>query len=418
MTPKNVIVSNIFGDANRGGAAITAQAIAAARQAYPECVVTGIVVRDEKPELTHRHTIRRFPEIELLPPPFVASGHRLGGLMAALRSLAAIALPRSGRNNVVLEQLRQAELVISKGGYVFVQRRGFKDLLSLWLSAFPVTFAARRGVPTVVHATSIGPFDSWSSRILCGYILRRASLVLPRDPMSFDCCRQLGIHPNRLEEVPDSVFALDPPPGHVVEEVARRLGLHDVSFAAFTVQRGPGKDEIEERFLRNLEELARNLLDSGVVERLVLAIQVDGDLVSTEKFVRRMADPRVSVMRDDLSVEDMIAFYANAACTVGTRLHSTIFSLLSGTPAFPISMSGVKSVGVFRSIGLGEWVLPYPDFSPADASKSIHEVLRSSGAGRDRVGAAVAPAREAAARIPELIRERLPLPTIERVPGG
>lgn len=234
-------------------------------------------------------------------------------------------------------------------------------------------------------------------------------MVLPRDAMSFDCCRRLGIRPDRLVQVPDSVFAVHPPPPRAVEEVARRLGLTVGSFAAFTIQRGPGTEVVEERFLRNLEGLARRLLDDGVVERIVVAIQVDGDRVVSEEFARRMADTRVSVMRDDLSVEDMIAFYASAACTIGTRLHSTIFSLVSGTPAFPVSISGVKSDGVFRSIGLDAWVLPYPNFSSVDASKLIHEVLASKGGGRERVAEAVAPAREAASRIPDLIRERISL---------
>lgn len=411
MKQRTVIVSNIFEDVNRGGAAITAQAIGAVREAYPSCLIAAIRVRDGKAEGSHRHTTKRFPEVELLPPPFVASGRPLGGLAAASRSLLALAVPRYGRTNVVLERLRRAELVVSRGGYIFFQRRGFRDLMSLWLTTFPLMFAARCGIPTVVHAGSVGPFDSRSSRILCGYILRRASLVLPRDAMSFDCCRRLGIRPDRLEQVPDSVFAVDPPSKHVVEEVASRLGITDGSFAALTIQRGPGTEEMEERFLRNLEGLARRLLDDGVVKRLVLAVQVDGDLPATEEFAERLADPRVSIMRDDLSVEDMIAFYASVSCTIGTRLHSNIFSLLSGTPAFPISISGVKSDGVFRSIGLGSWVLPYPNFSSEDASKLIERVLVSKGAGRDRVTQAVAPAREAASRIPDLIRERISLST-------
>lgn len=418
MKPHGVVVSNIFGDGNRGGAAITAQAIHAVREAYPAYPAAGIVVGHGQVERTHRHTLARFPDLELLAPPFVVSERRLGGLAAVSRSVLALAFPGWRRNNAVLERLRRAELVFSRGGYIFFQRRGFRDLLSLWLTTFPIMFAARCGVPSVVHAGSIGPFDSRSSRILCGFILRRASLVLPRDAESFNCCRRLGIHADRLEQVPDSVFALDPPPVSVVEEVARRLGLHDGPFAAFTIQRGPGTVEAEEGFHRNLEELACRLLGAGAVKRVVLALQDGGDLRVTEEFARRMADPRVSIMRDDLSVQDMIAFYASAACTIGTRLHSTIFSLLSGTPAFPISISGVKSDGVFHSIGLGAWVLPYPNFSSADASRLIQEVLLSNGAGRELVAAAVAPAREAASRIPDLIRERIPLSTIESVRGG
>lgn len=250
MKPRRVIVSNIFGDVNRGGAAITAQAIGAVREAYPTCAVAGILVSGRKIEGSHRHTMERFPDVELLPPPFMANGRHLAGLSAVGRSLMALAFPRSGRSNAVLEQLRRADLVVGRGGYIFFQRRGLRDLMSLWLTTFPLMFAARCGIPTVVHAGSVGPFDSRSSRVLCGFILRRTSLVLPRDSMSFDCCRRLGIRPDRLVQVPDSVFAVDP-----VEEVAHRLGLTVGSFAAFTIQRGPGTDVVEERFLRNLEDL-------------------------------------------------------------------------------------------------------------------------------------------------------------------
>ncbi len=61
--PLRVVVSNLFGDVNRGGAAITAETLRVLLSLDAE--VTGISVHTDHPALSHPHTSRRFPNVAL-----------------------------------------------------------------------------------------------------------------------------------------------------------------------------------------------------------------------------------------------------------------------------------------------------------------------------------------------------------------
>lgn len=418
-----ILLSNVFGDDNRGGAAITAAAIGAVLDAFPGSHLALIPIDDGGPANSFRHTKARFPDVEILEPIVRVAPGALRGIRTVLSSL--VLMLRPGRRPVsrTVRELSDADMVVGKGGYIFVDRAGLRGLLALWMTAFPLMLATRLGVPAVVHPTSVGPLREPLSRWLVRWILRRVDLILVRDPYSFSEALALGIGEDRIVLVPDSVFGMAPPSEDECRQAARRVGLESARFAAVTILHGGADSSADQRFRRKLAGLLRDVLSSSLVERIVVVAQVaqsrplgpnqgpvvafGGDVPVSREFVRLVGDERVSLVEEDLPPDQLVALYGASMFTIGCRLHSALFSLIGGTPAFAVSMAGRKSIGVYAGLGLTEYVVTYPDF---DSPKLLAEISRAVADGevlRSRIKRSVGCARSEVSAIPQLLRRVL-----------
>src|SRR4030095_5181326 len=70
MKQQRVVISNVFGDSNRGGTAITSVAITLIESRLPAGAITliPIVTSDESVASTHRHVVKLHPSAEITAP--------------------------------------------------------------------------------------------------------------------------------------------------------------------------------------------------------------------------------------------------------------------------------------------------------------------------------------------------------------
>jgi len=404
-TARGIVIGNVFSDYNRGGAALTAASIRVVQQAFPGRPITVIVVPQPGQQLTQSHaqTMRRFPDVELLPPAYPAPRGRLAGVRATLRSLWAVARGKPAAGSESLRRIAAAELVVSRGGYVFVDRPGFGGLLALWHTAFPIVYASRLGIPTVVFSSSVGPFQDRKSRILNRWILRRATLVLARDPHSYHRALGLGVPFDRVREVPDSVFALDPPTVEERREAAQRHALEG-AVGVVTVRALVPPPE-RARFLDRLAEALRIAIDEGLVDRIAVVDQITGgDARDSADLLARLPDDRSMRISGDLSPTDLMSLYGSVRFVVGCRLHSTIFAMIAGTPAVAVSLTEQKAAGIFESLGLGRFIVE-ADFKPRELVGLLREIVEGGAAIRERVATAAGEARRRAQELPNLLEK-------------
>jgi polysaccharide pyruvyl transferase WcaK-like protein len=363
-----VVLSNVFADDNRGGAAITLESVRAARTVFPDCSIALIAVADGADDETHRHTLSAYPEAELLQPLVQVPAGRLGALRALGRSIALLVGGRRWGGCRTMQQIRSAHLVMSKGGQLFKNRRTIGGLVSVWLSSLPLLMGWRLGKSTVIYSATIGPIENRWAKPLVGWIIRRADWVYVRDSNSSAEAINLGAARDRVVQMPDCVFGRTSPEYTHCAAVAKRLGLVPGRFVAVTVTHGRARSDQHIAFLRDLSSVVRALLDHGVVDRAVVVAQVDGSISSDKKenelFLEECDDARVSLMDADLNPEDMIALYGAAALTIGCRVHSAIFSLVAGTPTWVAELGGRKANDLLHALGLQEFVVSYPEFDP------------------------------------------------------
>lgn len=378
----HAVLTNVFRDNNRGGAAITRATMDFTRRLLPGCSLTLISIgpHGDDPATSYPITGDHLQAADRIVTGPLTTNGPFGGLRAVVTSLWLLlsAPRRSARWTGGLAAVRDADLVVSKGGFVFVARRSLRALMSFWVTVFPLVLATRCGVPTVVYGASIGPFSSRLDRAINRFVLRRISVVMPRDPISVTAASDLGVGSQRLVEMPDSVFSLKVEHEVVARELLEELRLDAGSYLVATARlRGPAD---RPRLSRVAEALAAICAD-GETLRVVLVRQVTGpgttDLAATEFLAAELRRHSVEpvVVDRDLDITELVALYGGGRLTVACRLHSAILSLLGGTPSVTLEMDGRKAEGVFRAAGLERFVLRLDDVTVEQLADTVRGAL-------------------------------------------
>ena len=386
-TPRLVVVSNLFGDLNRGGAAITAETIRVARRHGAS--VVGISVVDDPSERSHSHTVRAFPNLQLTGPGLAVRPGPLAGLRRVAKSFYWLVRP-SAANSDACRAIARADLVVSKGGYVFVDRANVGALLSMWSTTFPLIFARRVGVPTMAFPTSAGPHTHLGSRLLTRWLMSGMTAFFARDPLSATTARTVAPSAH-VVETPDIVLGMEPPTDEEVLTECRRRNLVPGTFAVMTA-RLPRRGDREE-VMKALVDTAVRLDADERIEKVVLVDQAD-DLEDTRNLAALLEGVvGCEVITESLSPAELVALYGGAIVTVACRLHCAIFSLVAGTPSLAVSIDPLKAEGVYASLSLPkDWVLSRERVSdlPATADRLLQVDLRQR---RREILAAVAGCR-------------------------
>lgn len=413
-----VAVANAFPDDNKGGAAVTAATVDAIRDAFGDCEVGLIAVRDGDLAHRFRHTRARHRSVRVLPPPLPVGARLFAGAQTVLKSLIHLWRRPNLEMPPAFQYLLTADLVVSKGGHYFVEQSTLRGLFGLWMTAYPMAFAARHGTPTVISGATVGPLQGRGSKLVNGFVLRRMDLVMVRDPASRTECLALGLDGSKVVTLCDSAFYLRPPGDDARRRTLERLGLDGVRFAAVTVRDMPRGQR--DRLYEQLWSVLQAMVGDGLIDRVVVIVQVgrpedagrtarrDGriqegsDLACSRDFVARFAEHEAMLMSEDLSPEELVGVYAGASFTIACRLHSAILSLLGSTPSFPVAVVP-KVVNVFDGLGLGHHVVTFPNFSTVEVRQRI-EAIAGAEETRDEMARIVRSQRERLARLPELLR--------------
>lgn len=409
----DVVITNVYSDDNRGGAAITAATVDAVRDAFPDASIGLVTMLNDGPASAghHRHT-EQTVDADTLPAAIRVGGGRLGPSLAVLRSLVTLGFGRRLIGGTpTLRRLADADVVVAKGGQLF-RPFSWRGLPGLWLSGFPLVFARRCGVPTAAFAISIGPFQpnraGRASSKVVGLILRRCSAVLARDDASLELAIELGVPSERVHRVPDAVFATEPPPAELTAEVLQRIGLDGARFVAITATNHMSIPEAEAVINPELVSVVRALLDGGVVDRVAVVLQTDGagtsDRTASLRFLELLSDDRAVLVDEDFGVAELMALYRGARLTIGGRVHSNIFSVVVGTPAFPFEYWGSKALNLFEPIGLGDLVLRIEEGCAPAIGARVTKAMADETAIRERVRTAGEALRVESKRSVDLLR--------------
>lgn len=357
---ETVVISNVYSDGNKGGAAITELTGAFARRLVPGARLVLITVPSSgtKESSNERHSDNSQNSAVRIPPLLSTPGGFRTAL-GLLKGAITLLFPRIlGGSHPGLSEVARARIVISKGGYLFGHRSGVRSILGLVSTSFPLLYAWRLAVPTVAYSTSVGPFSGRIHRLVTGLILRRLTAVLVRDSESEQRAIELGVTRSRLILMPDCVFGWRPQ-----IDGFGAVGAHSSSLSIVLRDVQGVRD-----FLPTLQRVLVRSSEEGVFSRFQVVVQSDDDRLVTQSFVQRLQDLRLDAQMVDTALASpmqLLAIYGASAATISARLHGAIFSVLAGTPAIALSVDPGKAEGVLAEVGLRDWVLP-PDPSRAD----------------------------------------------------
>ncbi|HSN43413.1 MAG TPA: polysaccharide pyruvyl transferase family protein [Propionibacteriaceae bacterium] len=278
-------------------------------------------------------------------------------------------LARGGGRNQVAQRLTQADAVLDiSGGDSFTDMYGPDRLLSI---CAPKKAAIQARRPLVLLPQTIGPFDSRNGRSTAIRILRRATVVYARDPLSYERLIALagpGSDQSRLRQGVDVAFALtSAEPDDFVKAIFERLS--DDVIAGVNVSGLLLTDAAQKRFaltgdyLATMTDLVRNLVREGAYVILFPHVHVPGgggesDQVAIDALLSRLDSferERTTSIPNHLDASQLKWCVEQTDWFVGSRMHATIAGLSSLVPTYGYAYSD-KAKGVFATCGMSSQV--------------------------------------------------------------
>lgn len=374
---KKIVITGITSFRNHGVEALVVSTIAQLRERIPGATFT---VLDRAPD----YDASRLPDADVkfvhdytIRPLYAGKLRRiLTGIMPALDKDAQTAA----------NELRTAACVVASGGDVFCSEYGHRSLLS---HLQPLKIAHGAGVPFVIHAQSIGPFNNDADRAAFTSLAQHAAAVTVRENASYRYITEdLKLPAAICHLVADPAFLLGQPDKtegdalfahHRAAADRPTIALSTSSAICHWMKSDSGRHV--ETWLEVIHWLQAEL-DANVI--LIPHVQETSakneDRVIATEIMRRLGhDPRVRLAGGDFGAGDYKAIISRCDFVVAERMHAAIAGLSTGVPTLVIGYS-IKAEGILTDL-LG------PDLTKSAALISIQDFL-APGAGLARVQAA------------------------------
>ncbi|MCW2594356.1 MAG: hypothetical protein JWR06_2411 [Jatrophihabitans sp.] len=292
------------------------------------------------------------------------------------------------RHSVLKDWIRTLDLVVdTRAGDSFSDSYGLHRHYGM---STMYELVSRLGIPIVLGPQTIGPFVTRRGRFLAKSTLRRAAVVMARDPMSAECASDLGRPVDLLTT--DVVFALDPPSVEQTRDVI-------VNVSGLLWNENPHVDSGAYR--TTVLELGRALMAGG--RRLTLLAHVldsylaDNDVPAIQDVAAHLGDQVEVVI--PTSLEHARDVLASGTVVVGSRMHACLNALSGGVPAVPLAYSR-KFAPLLAQLG---WTYGVDLRTAADPVGDVLAALASPGLD-DQVHEVRARADKSLALATELLR--------------
>ena len=385
---KKIVITGITSFRNHGVEALVVSTIAQLRERIPGATFT---VLDRAPDFDASRmsaTDVKFVHDYTIRPLYAGK----------LRKTLTKFLPGLDKDaEAAANELRGAACVVASGGDVFCSEYGHRSLLS---HLQPLKIAHAAGVPFVIHAQSIGPFNTDEDRTAFTELARQAAAITVRETASFRyLTEELDLPVDRCQLVADPAFLLEQPDRaegdalfahHRAEEGKPTIALSTSSAICHWMKSDAGRHV--EAWLEVIHWLRREL-DANLI--LIPHVQElsakNEDRVLATELQRRLGhDPRVRLAGGDFSASDYKAIISRCDFVVAERMHAALAGLSTGVPTLVIGYS-IKAEGILTDL-LGA------ELTQQSALISIQDFL-APGAGLARVQAAWASRAELAATL-------------------
>ena len=254
----------------------------------------------------------------------------------------------------------------------------------------------------VQYPQTYGPYKSRRARIIARFLLKRSSHIIARDTKSQKVAQDLVGPGREILLSPDVAFALEVLRPPLPQEPTRPVIGINVNGLMYN----GGYDRKNQfglslQYPDFLDGLVRELLATGTEDIWLVphTYAPIGDVESDNDACQRVKDrlppelhPRVQVIATEYDQHEIKGIVARCDGFLGSRMHSCIAALSQGIPCVGIAYS-MKFLGVFETVGMGDWVIDARDETTESAIQKSVALLRSRASRRDALKAASDAAR-------------------------
>ncbi len=400
---RTVVITHMSTDENLGDFGILLGMISGIRRIEPDAKITVISAElPAKRGWSHAQVAAtQALGVGLLGTPAYAlaqhDGRALGWVARMIRTAAALGAARlAGRRARAIahpddrgtwDALSAADVVLAKGGSYLYSNGTLRSRMFLWRMRYLLTLSAAMGQAPALMGVTVGPLHSRGARRDVRATLTRCRKVYVRESLSAAYLDGIGLQVARAS---DMAFLLEPLRPAMSRTADPRLIALTIRSLPFAHSSAP--DAARSRFSAAIRDTLTSLLESDPQLRIVLVVQVAADAEPSLAVVRGLPYPedRLSIARAT-HPDDLMVIYERATVLVATRLHSTIFAALAGTPSIHIVSDPHKGYGISNDLGLERWCVAADELDHQSLTSRIIQLI----ADRDAVSPAVAQRVEA-----------------------
>lgn len=270
----------------------------------------------------------------------------------------------------------EADIIISCGGGYLHDEVGQGFLTHL----FQIFLSVILNKPTVLYAQSIGPYKNKIFMLLTGIVLNNVSLITLREGESKKWLEILKVRKPKIIITADEAFLLKPASKERIEEIFSQNNLSEKEhpLIGITIRRWHSSKTYL-NFLQNFAKTLDILIDSynakivfipqciGPKNTIEDDIEVANDLYKILKNKNKLL-----IISEDYEPGEIKGLIGKMDIFIGTRMHSTIFSLSMLVPTISIAYQ-IKTYGVMEMLGLQDFVC---DYYTLDAKDLLNKTIK------------------------------------------
>lgn len=289
------------------------------------------------------------------------------------------------RNTWIRTAADAAVVADIRGGDSFSDIYGLQRFVIGSLPLLAVLLVRRR---VVLLPQTYGPYKSSWARRLARFILQRTSLIVSRDRESLKVIEDLIGPADRVRFCPDVAFsmmpirpekpAIEPPLPSTAPACLVGINVNGLMFNGGYNRANMFGLKLD--YHAFLEKLVSQLLAKPGVHVLLVphtfapAGRVESDPEACRTILKSVpaayAD-RVHLVTAEYDQNEIKGVVGLCDFFVGSRMHACIAALSQGIPAVGVAYSR-KFVGVFETVGAGEWIV---DGRDSDAESGVARVM-------------------------------------------
>jgi len=390
---KKFVLIHCYSDYNKGDAGIIVSTVQNLRKHYPDCQVDMISTYSNKdPYFIKQHTeIKKYADNlhpSLFPELFLNIGGKrrsnsftkiLAMLFFSTKAMlnyfsvkiAGFPLFVNKQERAAFDAVKNADVVISKGGSFLCSFGTFREDFSLARMCYPFLVAKAYKKDTVILAQSLGPFDSCLSRNIFNISLRAIDKVFFREKKTITLIRNQGVAvpSNKIEFCPDVAFAIDASLGKAIVEVDNNKFNVGVTVVDFPFETSSQRQNYINSINSAIEYFVVELSATVFIFPQVVNVTQFGneDMKIAEEIYSQLcatAKQSVSLVQGSFQSIDLVKTYSLMNFFLATRLHSSIFSVSQNVPIVNVSYHGTKSEGTFELFDYLDYVISITEITP------------------------------------------------------
>ena len=296
------------------------------------------------------------------------------GIVEILSSLMILFLPSfSKKSKEIYSAYRQADIVICPGGHLFTS---MNPLISLWIYAISLLLAKKMNKKVIGLSQTVGPFNGVGgglSKFISQVAIKNMDIIYLRDESSEYFFKKLDLKNVTYDFAGEIVYSFNKflkPKKEFFSEIKKHQINIGITVHHLYYRYHMSRDEYIKIMSDFCNYLIKHVNDVNIVF-IPMEYTTEGpkDRIIISEILDCIHEKEaIEVLNKDLKPEQILSLMKQLDYFIGTKTHSIVMSLVSGTPTLSISYHE-KSNYFMKEWGVEKYAINMKDL---DAESLYH----------------------------------------------